>query len=143
MSKEGKSPKAKELIEPIRKSPNSSITTIEPGRSSHLRKMNSKAQESDSSAKPSLTENIKDFKTKSPDNLLTDNKIVTMTEFIDPNKKEGDIKVGEKILTLEVINSSIITKGTIIQITAQGLIGSRRCVQDGNVYFGTESKGVI
>lgn len=47
-----------------------------------------------------------------------------------------------KKLKLEVIQEGAIPKGTIIHITPNGLIGSKRTVNDGIVYFGTEAPGV-
>eukprot|EP00826_Nyctotherus_ovalis_P056541 TRINITY_DN7653_c0_g2_i1.p1 TRINITY_DN7653_c0_g2~~TRINITY_DN7653_c0_g2_i1.p1 ORF type:complete len:133 (-),score=12.27 TRINITY_DN7653_c0_g2_i1:404-802(-) len=95
---------------------------------------------------PSVTEVAKESAKgiKSSHNLLmTDNQYLMMTDLTDLNKKDSYIKPILKMLRLEVMENGVIPAGTVIRIGPQGLIGSKRSVQDGNVYFGTENSHVV
>lgn len=85
----------------------------------------------------------KDTKVKLSDKLLRiDNRCFMTTELTDFNKKEDYTKTALKILILEVLESDFISKGTMLKITPEGLVGSKRKEKDGNVFFGTESREV-
>lgn len=168
MAEEGKkshSLRGKELTEPIRRSLNSSNTTFELARPQNLRKVNSKVVAKkqvglytrsmlksdvyDSSKffdkELSVTEMVKESAKdiKSSNNMfMTDNQYLMMTDLTDLNKKDSYVKSISKMLRLEVMEKGIIPAGTVIKIRPQGLIGSKRNAQDGNVYFGTKSSPV-
>ena len=55
-------------------------------------------------------------------------------ETVDP----ATIALAKK-LHVEVLEGRTIKKGTIININAGGLVGSKRLTQDGIAYFGTEN----
>ena len=62
-----------------------------------------------------------------------------------PSKKESEdpsLPLARR-LRLEVIGISALPTGTIINIDARGVIGSKRNINDGSVYFGTEIPNVI
>ena len=72
-------------------------------------------------------------------NLTTNNKIEEeiQEETIENSNHEKQIQK-EKILYLEIITSSYITKGTIIKLTPEGYDKSPRKIKDGITYFGYE-----
>jgi hypothetical protein len=55
---------------------------------------------------------------------------------------DSDLVSLAKRLRLEVLKNSIIPEGTIIDIDANGLIGSNNSRNNGNVYFGINAANV-
>lgn len=64
-------------------------------------------------------------------------------EADSPDIITEEIIAHSKKLRLQVIEGVIIKPGTIIDINAGGLVGSKRKSKDGYAYFGTENKKVI
>eukprot|EP00826_Nyctotherus_ovalis_P055183 TRINITY_DN7313_c0_g3_i3.p1 TRINITY_DN7313_c0_g3~~TRINITY_DN7313_c0_g3_i3.p1 ORF type:complete len:159 (-),score=20.59 TRINITY_DN7313_c0_g3_i3:719-1195(-) len=58
------------------------------------------------------------------------------------NSKSITVPLNTKKLSLEVLKGEGIPIGSIIQISTKGLAGSKRDVQDGFAYFGTETCNV-
>ena len=67
----------------------------------------------------------------------------TTGELVDFYKRDFGTEPIAKILKLEVAMGSLIPAETVIQIAPNGMIGSKRDVHDGNVYFGTAVINVI
>jgi len=74
---------------------------------------------------------------------LTENKLHLESEEYEKKELVSKVIQKERRLTLEVIEGEGISIGTIIQINAKGLIGSKRNSQDGHSYFGTEASDVF
>ena len=70
--------------------------------------------------------------------METNNKIEEEQEETKSNLSPQKKVIKEKILNLEIITSSYISKGTILKITSEGYQQSLRKAKDSITYFGYE-----